>query len=94
MASVTTAASSGVCSVSLCRVCGYWVGDVHDSEPTDTVDGAYDGNRASATPEYNVNLGRDVPGVKGLTLTARGIHSSSQYLDQNNSKKIDGWGAL
>jgi iron complex outermembrane receptor protein len=27
----------------------------------------------------------------GLTLTTRGIHSSSQYLDQANSKKIDGW---
>ncbi|HEN8731073.1 TPA: TonB-dependent receptor [Pseudomonas putida] len=64
-----------------------------DSELTDTVGGAVDGNRAPATPEYNVNLGAewDVPGVSGLTLTARGIHSSSQYLDQNNSKQIDGW---
>ncbi|MFV3289751.1 TonB-dependent siderophore receptor [Pseudomonas sp. NY11955] len=64
-----------------------------DSELTDTVGGAYDGNRAPATPEYNVNLGAewDVPGVNGLTLTARGIHSSSQYLDQNNSKQIEGW---
>lgn len=64
-----------------------------DSELTDTVGGAVDGNRAPATPEYNVNLGAewDVPGVNGLTLTARGIHSSSQYLDQNNSKQIDGW---
>ncbi|UVL68717.1 TonB-dependent receptor [Pseudomonas sp. B21-031] len=64
-----------------------------DSELTDTVGGAFDGNRAPATPEYNVNLGAewDVPRVNGLTLTARGIHSSSQYLDQNNSKQIDGW---
>ncbi|EPJ8758230.1 TonB-dependent receptor [Pseudomonas sp. BN505] len=64
-----------------------------DSELTDTVGGTVDGNRAPATPEYNVNLGAewDVPGVSGLTLTARGIHSSSQYLDQNNSKQIDGW---
>ena len=64
-----------------------------DSELTDTIGGAYDGNRAPATPEYNVNLGAewDVPGVNGLTLTARGIHSSSQYLDQNNSKQIEGW---
>jgi iron complex outermembrane receptor protein len=64
-----------------------------DSELTDTVGGAFDGNRAPATPEYNVNVGAewDVPRVTGLTLTARGIHSSSQYLDQNNSKQIDGW---
>jgi iron complex outermembrane receptor protein len=26
-----------------------------------------------------------------VTLTARGIHSSAQYLDQANSKQIDGW---
>lgn len=64
-----------------------------DSKLTDTVGGTFDGNRAPATPEYNVNLGAewDVPLVTGLTLTARGIHSSSQYLDQANSKQIDGW---
>ncbi|MFJ4110153.1 TonB-dependent siderophore receptor [Pseudomonas sp. NPDC089758] len=67
-----------------------------DSELTDTIGGAYDGNRAPATPAYNVNLGAewDVPGLAGLTFTARGIHSSSQYLDQNNSKQIDGWERL
>lgn len=64
-----------------------------DSELTGTAGGTFDGNRAPATPEYNVNLGAewDVPAVSGLTLTARGIHSSSQYLDQANSKQIDGW---
>jgi iron complex outermembrane receptor protein len=63
------------------------------SELTDTVGGISDGNRAPATPEYNVNLGAewDVPALPGATLTARGIHSSSQYLDQANSKQIDGW---
>lgn len=64
-----------------------------DSELTDTIGGTYDGNRAPATPKYNVNLGAewDVPAVAGLTFSARGIHSSSQYLDQANSKQIDGW---
>ncbi|GAB7532241.1 TonB-dependent receptor [Pseudomonas sp. 3A(2025)] len=64
-----------------------------DSELTNTAGGIYDGNRAPATPKFNVNLGAewDVPGVQGVTLTARGIHSSSQYLDQANSKSIDGW---
>lgn len=64
-----------------------------DSELTGTNGGTFDGNRAPATPEYNVNLGAewDVPNLSGLTLTARGIHSSSQYLDQANSKQIDGW---
>lgn len=64
-----------------------------DSELTGTVGGIADGNRAPATPEYNVSLGAewDVPALQGLTLTTRGIHSSSQFLDQANSKKIDGW---
>lgn len=63
------------------------------SELTDTVDGATDGNRAPATPKYNANLGAewDVPAVKGLTLTARSMYSSSQYLDQANTKEIDSW---
>ncbi len=64
-----------------------------DSKLTNTTNGTYDGNRAPATPEYNVNLGAewDIPGVEGLTLTGRGIYSSSQYLDQANSKEIDSW---
>lgn len=64
-----------------------------DSELTDTVNGTFDGKRAPATPEYNVNLGAewDIPNVQGLTLTGRGIYSSSQYLDQANSKEIDSW---
>lgn len=64
-----------------------------DSELTDTTDGSFDGNRAPATPKYNVNLGAewDVPTVQGLTLTSRGIYSSSQYLDQSNTKAIDAW---
>lgn len=64
-----------------------------DSELTDTTNGAVDGNRAPATPKYNVNLGAewDVPTVQGLTLTSRGIYSSAQYLDQSNTKEIDAW---
>ncbi|MBS7415486.1 TonB-dependent receptor [Pseudomonas syringae] len=62
-----------------------------DSELTNTVNGTFDGNRAPATPKYNVNLGAewDFPGVNGLTLTGRGIYTGSQYLDQANSKSID-----
>ena len=64
-----------------------------DSELTHTTNGTFDGNRAPATPKYNVNLGAewDVPTVQGLTLTTRGIYSSSQYLDQSNNKEIDSW---
>jgi iron complex outermembrane recepter protein len=64
-----------------------------DSELTRTTNGTFDGNRAPATPKYNVNLGAewDVPTAQGLTLTSRGIYSSSQYLDQSNNKEIDSW---
>ncbi|MGZ7459899.1 TonB-dependent siderophore receptor [Pseudomonas sp. Ma2-10] len=64
-----------------------------DSELTNTTNGTFDGNRAPATPKYNVNLGAewDVPTVQGLTLTSRGIYSSSQFLDQSNNKQIDSW---
>ncbi|WP_236192853.1 TonB-dependent receptor [Pseudomonas glycinae] len=64
-----------------------------DSELTHTTNGTFDGNRAPATPKYNVNLGAewDVPNVQGLTLTGRGIYSGSQYLDQSNNKEIDAW---
>lgn len=64
-----------------------------NSKLTGTRDGTYDGNRAPATPKLNVNLGSewDIPWVPGLTLTGRGIYTSSQYLDQANSKKIESW---
>ncbi|MGF6125219.1 iron complex outermembrane receptor protein [Pseudomonas frederiksbergensis] len=64
-----------------------------DSELKKTTDGLFDGNRAPATPKYNVNLGAeyDVRSVQGLTLTSRAIYSSSQYLDQSNVKEIDAW---
>jgi iron complex outermembrane receptor protein len=67
-----------------------------DSELTNTTNGTFDGNRAPATPKYNVNLGAewDVPTLEGLTLTSRGIHSSSQYLDQSNVKEIDAWNRI
>ena len=64
-----------------------------DSELKGTVGGTFDGNRAPATPKLNANLGAelDIPAVPGLTLTGRGIYTSSQYLDQANSKEIDAW---
>ena len=67
-----------------------------DSELTDTTNGTYDGNRAPATPKYNVNLGAewDVPGLEGLTLSSRGLYSRSQYLDASNVKQIDAWTRL
>lgn len=64
-----------------------------DSEQTKTSEGRFDGNRGTGAPIVNANLGVewDIPQVSGLTLTARGIHTGSQYLDPANRQKIDAW---
>jgi iron complex outermembrane recepter protein len=64
-----------------------------DSQLTDTNGGENDGNRAPATPRLNANVGAewDLSTVPGMTLTARTIYTSSQYLNQANSKKIGAW---
>lgn len=60
---------------------------------TKTANGAMDGNTARGVPAWSANLGAewDLPWVDGLTLTALGIHSSSQYLDSANQLKIPQW---
>ncbi|UVE15966.1 TonB-dependent receptor [Pseudomonas sp. LS44] len=64
-----------------------------DSEQSDTTDGEFDGNHGTGAPEVNANLGAewDIESVRGLTLTARAIHTSSQYLDPANEQEIDSW---
>lgn len=64
-----------------------------DSVQTETGKGLYDGNRGTGAPVVNANLGAewDIDSLRGLTLTARAIHTSSQYLDPANQQKIDGW---
>lgn len=64
-----------------------------DSEQTKTASGEFDGKRGTGSPEINANLGAewDIDSLHGLTLTARAIHTSSQYLDAANEQKIDGW---
>ncbi|QDQ80206.1 TonB-dependent receptor [Paraburkholderia megapolitana] len=59
----------------------------------DTNGGATDGNRPIGVPSYLFNLGAeyDVPMVSGLTLTARWIHTGSQYLDAANTASIPSW---
>ncbi|MDH0303510.1 MULTISPECIES: TonB-dependent receptor [unclassified Pseudomonas] len=58
-----------------------------------TAGGSLDGNTARGVPAWSANLGAewDLPWVEGLTLTALGIHSSSQYLDSANQLKIPQW---
>lgn len=60
---------------------------------TDTAGGLTNGFAAQGVPNLQINAGveRDVPGVKGLTLTARTIFTSKQFVDVANSQSIPPW---
>lgn len=64
-----------------------------NGELLDTVGGATNGNRPIGVPTFQFNLGAeyDVPMLTGLTLTARWIHTGSQYLDAANTASIPAW---
>lgn len=64
-----------------------------DGQLTKTAGGINDGNTAIGAPDLQLNLGGewDVPFLPGLTLSARSIYTSAQYLDAANTQKIPGW---
>ena len=64
-----------------------------DARLTRTEDGVYDGRVAIAVPRWQANLSTewDVPTLSGLTLSARLIATSAQYLDQESQRQIPGW---
>jgi len=63
---------------------------------TRTQDGADNGNDAPGTAPLAANLGLewDVPGVAGLTLTGRVIHTGAQYVDNANALRMPSWTRL
>ena len=67
-----------------------------DSEQRRTLDGAFDGFEAIGVPEMQFNLGADwdVPGVQGLSLNARALHTSTQFADAANLQKVPSWTRL
>ncbi len=64
-----------------------------DARQTRTEGGLYDGRRAPGVPRTQLNLDGewDVPGVPGLTLTGRAIHTSREAVDLANTQRIPGW---
>ncbi|MGH8780082.1 TonB-dependent receptor [Paraburkholderia sp.] len=64
-----------------------------NAELLDTNGGATDGNRPIGVPSFQFNLGAeyDVPLLTGLTLSARWIHTGSQYLNATNTASIPAW---
>ncbi|WP_313739991.1 TonB-dependent receptor [Pseudomonas sp.] len=67
-----------------------------DAELSKTQNGTNDGNEPIGVPKTQANIGGewDVPGVDGLTLTSRIIHTSRQYVNEANSLDIPSWTRL
>lgn len=64
-----------------------------DARLTKTDGGTHDGNKAPNVSRWQFNLGGeyDVAAVSGLSLSARMLATSSQYIEQSNMRSIPGW---
>ncbi|KJV34788.1 TonB-dependent receptor [Luteibacter yeojuensis] len=58
-----------------------------------TGDAASEGKLAIGIPHWQANLGGewDMPGLAGVTLTAKAIATSREYVDARNTQHIPGW---
>ncbi len=67
-----------------------------DAEQRRTAGGVNQGKEAIGVPETQLNIGTEweVPGVRGLSLNARAVYTSSQYADAANTQKLDAWTRL
>jgi iron complex outermembrane receptor protein len=67
-----------------------------DTQQRHTYNGATDGREAIGVPEMQFNLGADwsVPGVQGLSLNARAVHTSDQFADATNLQRLPSWTRL
>jgi iron complex outermembrane receptor protein len=65
----------------------------YDATLTNTAGGVNNGNDANGVPDYTWNLGVDwdIPGVRGLSMNARAIHTSSTYFNAANTFKVPAW---
>jgi iron complex outermembrane receptor protein len=64
-----------------------------DAEQRRTAGAINQGKDAIGVPDTQLNLGAewDVPGVKGLSLNARALYTSSQYADAANTQQLSSW---
>ena len=64
-----------------------------DAKQRRTASGANDGKDVIGTPDLQANLGAewDVPGVRGLSLSGRVLHTALQYADAANTQKVPSW---
>lgn len=64
-----------------------------DARLSKTDSGTFDGKRAPNVSRWQLNLGGeyDLRSLTGLTLSARMLATSSQYIEQSNARDIPGW---
>jgi iron complex outermembrane receptor protein len=67
-----------------------------DASQRVTKDAANQGKDVIGVPDTQANIGADwdVPGVRGLSLNARTVYTSSQYADAANAQKLPSWTRL
>jgi iron complex outermembrane receptor protein len=60
------------------------------------LDARLSGKDAIGSPRSQFNLGFDVdvPGVEGLALNVRGVHTDGQYADAANTQRVPSWNRL
>jgi iron complex outermembrane recepter protein len=64
-----------------------------DAKQVNTQNGTNNGKDAVGVPKQQVNIGAewDVPGVRGLALNARYLHTSKQYANAANTQTVPAW---
>ncbi len=67
-----------------------------DAKQQATGSATTDGKRGIGVPEVQANIGAewDVPGVRGLAVDGRLVHTGSSYANATNTLKVDGWSRL
>jgi iron complex outermembrane receptor protein len=64
-----------------------------DAELTQTATAALQGNRPIGVPEWRTTLGAewDMPGIRGAALTSGVLHSTRQFVNQQNTAYLPSW---
>lgn len=64
-----------------------------DGKITETTNASLDGKRAIGVPRSQFNLGSewDIPGLKGLAINTRAVHTAGQYADAANTLRVPSW---
>lgn len=67
-----------------------------DAKQQTTGSATTDGKRVIGVPEVQANIGAewDVPGVRGLAVDGRLVHTGSSYANATNTLKVGGWNRL